>query len=69
MLMNSSARALIAGRPDAKRTGTILAAMRAWAERRRSRRDLSKLDRRLLQDIGLTPGEAMREAAMPFWKV
>lgn len=70
MLMNSNARTVITEQPGPKHApGTILALMRAWAERRRGRRDLSKLDRRLLQDIGLTQGEAMREAAMPFWKL
>ena len=70
MLMNSSARTITTEHPGTKHTpGSILSLMQAWAERRRSRRDLSTLDRRLLQDIGLTQSEAMREAAIPFWKL
>lgn len=38
-----------------------------WAARAGQRRDLAELDARLLKDIGVTPGEAAREAAKPFW--
>lgn len=38
-----------------------------WAARARQRRDLAALDAQLLRDIGVTPGEARREAAKPFW--
>lgn len=38
-----------------------------WAARARQRRDLAELDAHLLKDIGLTSGEAAREAAKPFW--
>jgi uncharacterized protein YjiS (DUF1127 family) len=37
-------------------------------ERNRQRRALAELDDRLLRDIGLTPEEALRECANPFWK-
>lgn len=72
MFMNSSARtspAKQSGRGTPIRIGAILALAWTWAERRRSRRDLRSLDERLLRDIGLSPGEAQREGAMPFWKV
>lgn len=29
--------------------------------------ELARLDRRLLQDIGISKAEALREAAKPFW--
>ena len=35
--------------------------------RQRTRRLLLELDERLLHDVGVTPAEAMREAAKPFW--
>lgn len=43
-----------------------------WADllyqRARQRRALAHLDRRLLRDIGVTPEQAEREAARPFWQ-
>lgn len=38
-----------------------------WAERRRSRDALARLDAHLLADIGLEPQAATREAALPCW--
>jgi uncharacterized protein YjiS (DUF1127 family) len=37
-------------------------------ERARSRRNLSKLDDRMLRDIGLDRGTAHSEARKPFWR-
>jgi uncharacterized protein YjiS (DUF1127 family) len=44
--------------------------IRRWAERRGQRRALAELARmsHLLDDIGLTRAQALREAAKPFWK-
>ena len=42
-------------------------AIRMWFERSRQRRALAELDDRLLCDIGVTPAQARREAAKPFW--
>ncbi|WP_425050673.1 DUF1127 domain-containing protein [Psychromarinibacter sp. S121] len=39
-----------------------------WDERRRTRRSLGTLDPHLLDDIGVTRGEARTEAERPFWK-
>ncbi len=39
-----------------------------WQERARGRRDLQRLDARLLADIGLSPYDAAHEAAKPFWR-
>jgi uncharacterized protein YjiS (DUF1127 family) len=39
-----------------------------WLQRRRQRQALVKLDRRLLEDVGVSRGEALREAAKPFWR-
>ena len=40
---------------------------RAWMRLRAERRALARLDRRLLEDIGVTPMEAGAEAMRPFW--
>jgi uncharacterized protein YjiS (DUF1127 family) len=39
-----------------------------WSARRRQRVDLAELDGHLLADIGVTPQEARRECASPFWR-
>jgi uncharacterized protein YjiS (DUF1127 family) len=44
--------------------------LRRWAERRRQRRALADLAAfpHLLDDLGLTPGQVIREARKPFWQ-
>ncbi len=42
--------------------------VRRWAERRRSRLALARLDLDLVRDIGLDPAAAQAEAARPFWR-
>jgi uncharacterized protein YjiS (DUF1127 family) len=39
-----------------------------WAERWEQRRALEDLDDHLLADIGVSRGDAAREAAQPFWR-
>ena len=39
-----------------------------WARRSRERRELAQLDRRTIQDLGLSPGEIQFEANKPFWR-
>ena len=39
-----------------------------WYERARQRRQLARLDDRLLRDIGLNRIDAAREADKPFWR-
>ena len=39
-----------------------------WRARYRQRRSLSKLDDRLLKDVGLTRKDAAQETAKPFWR-
>lgn len=40
-----------------------------WMRVARERRRLLELDQHILQDIGLSPEEAYREATRPFWDV
>ncbi len=39
-----------------------------WMQRSRSRRSLSELDQRLLDDIGMTQFQAAKEAKKAFWQ-
>jgi uncharacterized protein YjiS (DUF1127 family) len=39
-----------------------------WSTRARTRKSLKNLDPHILKDIGKTPEEAWREAALPFWR-
>ena len=42
--------------------------IQTWQERARSRRELERLDDRLLKDIGLNRIDALQESEKPFWK-
>ena len=48
----------------------LLCAPLRWVERRRQRHALSELidDARMLNDIGLTQEQALRETNKPFWR-
>lgn len=43
--------------------------LKLWARLFVERRTLSAMDARLLRDIGVTEGAAIREAGRPFWDV
>ena len=47
-----------------------LRVLRLWAERRSQRKTLCELagEQHLLDDIGLSQAQALREAAKPFWR-
>lgn len=53
--------------PRPARRFRLFAALAAALAARRSRRDLARLDPRLLRDIGLTESEARAEAIRPVW--
>ena len=40
----------------------------SWRDRARTRRALNQLSLEMLEDIGVEPYEAMREASKPFWR-
>lgn len=42
--------------------------LRTWLDRARTRRSLRNLSLRMLDDVGLEPGDAMAEANKPFWR-
>jgi uncharacterized protein YjiS (DUF1127 family) len=39
-----------------------------WLNRRRLRQDLSSLDDRLLEDVGISREDALWKAGQPFWR-
>lgn len=42
--------------------------LRTWRQRREARRELARLDARLLRDVGLDPDWVKRDARKPFWE-
>ncbi len=42
--------------------------VKTWQQRARQRKELSRLTMRDLRDLGITPGEALREVMKPFWR-
>ena len=48
--------------------GSILASTLGWIVVSRQRRALAELDKRLLQDIGISSADARHEAQKPFWR-
>jgi uncharacterized protein YjiS (DUF1127 family) len=57
--------------PHHRRHASGLAGAWLWIARSRQRRALGELaerNDRLLEDIGVTRAEALREAAKPFWR-
>jgi uncharacterized protein YjiS (DUF1127 family) len=59
---------LLVGKAGSGLFGTILKTLAVWHQRRRARNGLARLDRHMLSDIGLTPGEALNEHSKPFWR-
>ena len=47
---------------------TLLELVTTWQQRWRQRDDLMKRDQRLLEDIGVSPGDAAAEWRKPFWR-
>jgi uncharacterized protein YjiS (DUF1127 family) len=46
----------------------IIAKVKTWENRSRQRKQLAKLDARMLADIGITAEQVTVEVAKPFWK-
>jgi uncharacterized protein YjiS (DUF1127 family) len=47
---------------------SLVATLRTWRQRMRERDQLSRLDNRMLSDIGLSRAEAVYLASKPFWR-
>jgi uncharacterized protein YjiS (DUF1127 family) len=48
--------------------GFFFAMLSAWRDRAWGRRQLGRLDARMLQDIGVSRSTAAEEAAKPWWR-
>ena len=55
-----------ASRPGARHS--LRARLGVFRDRWIARNELARMDGRMLRDIALTPAEARREAAKPFWR-
>ncbi len=54
--------------PQGFSTKLLMAKAKFWASRSRQRKQLARLDARMLADIGITAEQAKLEIAKPFWK-
>ena len=52
----------------ARSIAQVMAKAKFWASRSRQRKQLARLDARMLADIGITAEQAKLEIAKPFWK-
>ena len=48
---------------------TLAGTLLTWQRRADERNRLATLDSRLLTDMGISEGDAAREAAIPFWRL
>lgn len=48
---------------------SIFARLAEWHERSVQRTQLASMNERMLKDIGISHGDAVREASKPFWRV
>ena len=64
-----AARPIAGARPTGRALfGSMLASTLGWIVVSRQRRALAELDKRLLQDIGISSADARHEAQKPFWR-
>ena len=60
--------AALAGTGLARLLAAAFALIGTWHDRARQRRELARLDQRLLRDIGVSRYDALAEARKPFWR-
>ena len=46
----------------------VLATLREWRQRQRSRAELARFNERMMHDIGVSEAEVWREINKPFWR-
>lgn len=47
---------------------SIIKTVKVWMQRSKQRKQLARLDKHLLDDIGLTEKQVKNEISKPFWK-
>ena len=47
---------------------TAVYALALWSARAKQRRELARMDKRMMNDIGLTEAARVAECAKPFWR-
>ncbi len=52
----------------ARAPSTVFGTLLTWQMRANQRTRLVEMESHRLEDMGITPGEAQREAAKPFWR-
>lgn len=52
----------------ARRPRSLMAWLKLFVHRRKTRRELASLPDYLIRDLGLTPHEVRREIVKPFWR-
>ena len=52
----------------ARAPSTVFGALLTWQMRANQRTRLAEMESHRLEDMGITAGEAQREAAKPFWR-
>ena len=65
--LNYSSRAPFAG-SFAGPLGTLGQVVSTWRGRARMRRELARLDHRMMRDLALNPGDIEFEISKPFWR-
>ncbi|MEM7172762.1 MAG: DUF1127 domain-containing protein [Pseudomonadota bacterium] len=48
--------------------GAVWSLLVVWQQRASQRTHLARLERNYLEDMGITPEQARKEAAKPFWR-
>jgi uncharacterized protein YjiS (DUF1127 family) len=60
--------ASVGGRKLARDLAAAVETLSVWQERARARRELARLDDRMLRDIGISSADVWQELEKPFWR-
>ena len=63
-----SETARLRGRASTGLFDAVVGTVGLWMDRSASRNKLARMDPRMAEDIGLSPGDVIREVNKPFWR-